>query len=280
MTDDMKAAEVEKRSKRQGFMVYHSDLRNLDELTDQEFRAVIMALVDFSETGEIPKLSAGARIAFGFLSDKVSRDAENYRKKCEQNSANARSRRAEKQPESTASDRMPPEATAGDRMPNVPTGTGTRGGTHGESGTRGGSGSRSSSDELTSGMSDDNGSVMSSSEFDSKDELSKAMKAALDAGLPTNKADERAVGKMIAEYSLDWVLQAIERTTLRTNRCWGTTKAILKSWKQKGGIDDEALTSRRHIGKPVGFQVYEQPSDNEPQFSVPDLLKEAREQFG
>ena len=90
MTDDMKAAEVEKRSKRQGFMVYHSDLRNLDELTDQEFRAVIMALVDFSETGEIPKLSAGARIAFGFLSDKVSRDAENYRKKCEQNSANAR----------------------------------------------------------------------------------------------------------------------------------------------------------------------------------------------
>lgn len=63
-------------------------------------------------------------------------------------------------------------------------------------------------------------------------------------GLPFAAGDFAMVNRLIADYSSEWVLKAIERTQDR-NRTWGVVKGILKSWKLKGGIDD-AGTSGRH----------------------------------
>lgn len=57
-------------------------------------------------------------------------------------------------------------------------------------------------------------------------------------GLPLASADIDRAESLMADYGADWVCQAINRASLREKRSWGMVVGILKSWKQKGGIDD------------------------------------------
>ncbi len=59
-------------------------------------------------------------------------------------------------------------------------------------------------------------------------------------GLPFAPGDLAMIDRLMGEYGADWVLKAIERTQDR-NRTWGVVKGILRSWRQKGGIDDGTI---------------------------------------
>lgn len=56
-------------------------------------------------------------------------------------------------------------------------------------------------------------------------------------GLPFTVGDIERCLRWAGEYTEDWLLEAIERCSLREKRSWGMVHGILKSWKSKGGID-------------------------------------------
>lgn len=62
-----------------GFLLYHSDLHLLESLTDVEFRAVILALLSLSETGQDTAPAGAAGMAYRFMAQKVMEDARTYK---------------------------------------------------------------------------------------------------------------------------------------------------------------------------------------------------------
>lgn len=70
---------------KQGFMLYHSDLHNIETLKPEDFKELLLSLLHYSESGEILKLNDSVKIAFCFMSDKIARDQKKYELKCEQN---------------------------------------------------------------------------------------------------------------------------------------------------------------------------------------------------
>lgn len=56
-------------------------------------------------------------------------------------------------------------------------------------------------------------------------------------GLPFEPGDIRMVDSLMADYTPEWVLEAVRRTQYR-KRTWGVVRGILQSWKAKGAIDD------------------------------------------
>lgn len=87
----------------------------------------------------------------------------------------------------------------------------------------------------------------------SMERMSRIEDAVLSLGLPFKEADIQRAEKLAAEYSDDWLLQAIDRTGLRERRSWGTIIGILRSWKERGGIDD-AYGGTKAIGTQPGDQ--------------------------
>ncbi len=73
---------------------------------------------------------------------------------------------------------------------------------------------------------------------------------ARDYGLPFAVGDIERTLRLVNEYSEDWVMQAIDRCSLRERRSWGTVQGILRSWKEKGGIDDGIPDTARPRGRP------------------------------
>jgi len=73
---------------------------------------------------------------------------------------------------------------------------------------------------------------------------------ARDYGLPFAVGDIERTLRLVGEYSEDWVMQAIDRCSLRERRSWGTVQGILRSWKEKGGIDDGIPDTTRPRGRP------------------------------
>lgn len=71
-----------------------------------------------------------------------------------------------------------------------------------------------------------------------KEAMNRVEIASSELGLPWNSADEHRANGMVADYTAEWVLAAIDRTGYREKRTWGTVAGILRSWKKKGGIDD------------------------------------------
>lgn len=62
-----------------GFLLYHADLHLLESLSDGEFRAVILALLSLSETGQDTALAGAAGMAYRFMAQKVTEDAKSYK---------------------------------------------------------------------------------------------------------------------------------------------------------------------------------------------------------
>lgn len=70
-----------------------------------------------------------------------------------------------------------------------------------------------------------------------RDNLAAIEDAAKGIGLPFASSDFLMVEQLIADYSAEWVLAAINRAQDR-DRNWGVVKGILRSWKLQGKIDD------------------------------------------
>ena len=75
-----------------GFLLYHSDLHLLESLTDGEFRAVILALLSLSETGQDTAPAGAAGMAYRFMAQKVMEDAKTYKQIVEKRRSAVQSR--------------------------------------------------------------------------------------------------------------------------------------------------------------------------------------------
>ena len=78
----MAKATEEKRS----FVLYYDYRKHLQILTDEERGKLLLALMDYGETGKEPELDGAALMAFSFITCQMDRDAEKYAQTCQKRS--------------------------------------------------------------------------------------------------------------------------------------------------------------------------------------------------
>ena len=209
------------RRQRPGVMLYHDDLAYLSVFDAVEVKEIICFFTEASKalaTGEavppLPELSGAAAITCRNMLEKLIRDHGKYQNTCEKRSNSSND-------------------TKGDlsrlKQDEVDNGTLT---------------------ELNLALTErnvaevvaksDDRDLLTVSDEEVKqyrDNLAAIEDAAKGIGLPFAAADCQLAEQLMEEYSAGWVLEAIRRAQDR-NRTWGVVKGILRSWKDKGGIDD------------------------------------------
>lgn len=209
------------RRQRPGIMLYHDDLAYLAVFEAAEVKAIVCffsvaskALAAGEVVPPLPELSGAAAITCRNMLEKLMRDHGKYQNTCEKRSNSSKE-------------------TKGDlsqlKQDKVDNGTLT---------------------ELNLTLTERNVAVAEYARDDRdpltvsdeevrrhQDDLAAIEDAAKGIGLPFAPSDRVMVMQLMADYSAQWVLEAIKRTQER-NRTWGVVKGILRSWKDKGGIDD------------------------------------------
>ena len=71
------------------FCCYHSYLKKIAKLSDQEVGRLFRSLLQYSATGETQELAGRESIAFDFIADDIDRAKKNYEQKCKKNRENA-----------------------------------------------------------------------------------------------------------------------------------------------------------------------------------------------
>ena len=96
-------------------------------------------------------------------------------------------------------------------------------------------------------------------------------------GLPYSEGHMLKARDLAKEYTLEWLLMAIERSGSGTSQTWGYVEGILRNWKQNGG-PDAPRKQQQKPAKVVSAQQYEQReySSGELDEIGDDLLAEAR----
>lgn len=117
----------------------------------------------------------------------------------------------------------------------------------------------------------------------SEDEMSEALErdrkiedASRAWGLPCNEGNMIKARDMAREYSLDWLLRAIETAGNGKEQTWRYVAGILKSWKENGG-PDAPKKQRASPGKTVSAQRYGQREYTEDELNSvgPDIIADA-----
>ena len=100
-------------------------------------------------------------------------------------------------------------------------------------------------------------------------------------GLPCNEGNMIKARDWAREYSLDWLLRAIETAGNGKEQTWRYVGGILKSWKENGG-PDAPRKQRASPVKVVSAQQYTQRQYTEDELLAvsDDLLAEARANRG
>ena len=103
--------------------------------------------------------------------------------------------------------------------------------------------------------------------------------AARDAGLPFFPRNIETARDLANDYGMEWLLEAIKRTADGKSQTWGYVKGILRSWKERGGMDAENRPKPANDSKRVTAQNYTQRSytDEELNSQTAALLREAME---
>ena len=70
------------------FVVRYSWLESLQAVSDSDFREMVMAMLNFSKSGESPRFEGFKRVAWQSFEDALRADAEKYFAMCEKNKAN------------------------------------------------------------------------------------------------------------------------------------------------------------------------------------------------
>lgn len=71
------------------FLFYLDWRQHLAMLTDEERGRLIMALLDYQDTGAVPDdMTGAAGMAFSFMRAQLDRDREKYERRCEANREN------------------------------------------------------------------------------------------------------------------------------------------------------------------------------------------------
>ena len=126
------------------------------------------------------------------------------------------------------------------------------------------------------------GSDLSDSEIsDSLQNDRKIEDACRDWGLPCNPGNMVKARDLAREYSLDWLLTAIERAGNGKSQTWSYVEGILRSFKANGGVDSPGTGYRVvYPEKRVNAQKYAQREYTEEELLsvTDDLIAEARKQ--
>ena len=70
------------------FCAYHSYLKAMEPLTDEECGRLFRALLDYSQSGTVPQLEGNERFVFPTMQDQIDRDAKRYSDRCKKNRNN------------------------------------------------------------------------------------------------------------------------------------------------------------------------------------------------
>lgn len=72
------------------FLIYHEYREPLNLLTDEQRGKLLMALIDYSESGTVPELDGISMMAFSFIQKQMDRDSEKYKNRCNSNRENGK----------------------------------------------------------------------------------------------------------------------------------------------------------------------------------------------
>ena len=82
-------------------------------------------------------------------------------------------------------------------------------------------------------------------------EMDDVLDAAAEIGIPQSAADLSQGNRLVADYSAAWVREAIRRagTGSASTRCWRYVEAILRRWRERGGMDEAHQAARAPAGE-------------------------------
>ena len=208
--------------------LYYDQLEILEPFSEAEVGRLIRGLLAYAATGEQPKLTGNERFIWNAFKVAVDRDAEQYATKCDKLRENGRSggkaRKAnastQKQMQANASEEEQMQANAFSEKQMPP---------------------RQEKEKekeyyfpLTpQGENDDNDLWLNAALND------QVYQAAEGIELTGTTALQHA-DRLIADYSAEWVLEAIHRASLAAKSAWSWRyiETILQNWKKSGGIED------------------------------------------
>lgn len=240
----------------QGILLYFDDWDAIQDLSSAERGELVTALMDYAKTGEAPTLDNTAlRISFRLLSAKIDRDTERYAKKCKQNQEN-RTGKTGGRSSTTVNDGQRP-LTVGKKSPETVTVTETVNETVNETVVVAETvteRAHARNDNDDGGRTDEPSQEL----VTISEQHNEVFDAAQRAGFPMTAADMDKAVTFMADYSPEWVLEAVRRASggTREQRCWRYVGGILRRWKAAGGMDEAqrpqpAQTARSGTLKPV-----------------------------
>ena len=72
------------------FLIYHEYREPLKLLTDEQRGQLLVALIDYSESGVVPELDGISMMAFSFIQSQMDRDSKKYENRCSSNRENGK----------------------------------------------------------------------------------------------------------------------------------------------------------------------------------------------
>ena len=78
--------------KPEGFMIFHEWRTAFEMLDAASAKKLILAMMDYSESGTEPRLEGDAKLAFAIFSRAIDRGHASYEETCERNRKNAEKR--------------------------------------------------------------------------------------------------------------------------------------------------------------------------------------------
>lgn len=237
--------------------VYFDFDERTEELNDIEKGRLLLAMLRYAAEGQKPDLRGNERFCFpGFKKD-IDRDIASYASKVENGTKGGRP--AKNKPNETENNRSLKNEER--RMKNEER--------------------RMKNEDAVTAPAPE-GIIPFGAEL-TDDEISESLSrdrqiedACKDWGLPCNPGNMIKARALARDYSLPWLLEAIQRAGNGKSQTWAYVEGILRSFRANGGID--APGSGKAAGKAVSAQQYGQRQYTEEELlSVSDdLLAEAR----
>lgn len=85
-------------SNKKSFVLYHDQMQAIEELPSDIFKSIVIAIVEYSKTGNIPELDPLMMALFTTFKNTIDRDLEKYEKTCKRNQENGKKRKSQSKP--------------------------------------------------------------------------------------------------------------------------------------------------------------------------------------
>lgn len=77
---------------KKGVIMYYDLIEQLSDFNDKDFREIIVAMMEYDQTGKEPQFDGMKKVAFKFIKTTIDKNNDEYAKKCEKNRENAMSK--------------------------------------------------------------------------------------------------------------------------------------------------------------------------------------------